>query len=777
MSKNNEKKNSKESHLKKIEFNAQKNPANNGVFKKIDKKMNKKISQNRYSKKTNANSKLFHVSLTTNKKKENDYNRLKHKIEDIENYNNKQHSLQQHFKFTTYEFEPKNITEVPNNVFKNCLVKKNSKENSYKKINHYRDLYRYNKMNKKKNTVQNNIFISNYSIISNNNSTNNFIVNKKNLDNSEKENKNNVYSKKKINVKAKKINKNNNIKNDNYNKNISEKIIDDRSEKEKNTKITQKEENNNIRVNTENNDFEKYKNYINKDILDDYLNYIHSIETPFQNVDQKNEPQKIQLQNNQNKIANNEIKNNDKNEITNEKTVTSNGKKDDISSSKLTTKLTNSKIVQKEKDQIPKNININNYNNGQQNNENLTKFKNSYNESSNDKNKEKQKEIEKLTIDNNNNKNINQIENIKTVDSSTQKEFNSFLPNKTFKKFIKNKLKYYIKEEEIPDQILSNFANYQNEFNNNDENNLLKIIPASSINDKKPIIQEISTPYDPEYEMMDKYYDTPKNINNNKILKKNNNLKFKTQNDFTKINKIAEIDLYESEKKHLIDENQKLLGRLDKIENIINDTRNEITKKNEKIRTVINEYDSINRENESNKKKIDNLKYEIFMKDKMVSNKKNLLNQLKDININLESKITQIQEKYDNEANSNKSTEKNLYTMENQYQSVKNKYNNLNKKYKKVTKENLLLQKNQKNYEEEIKSKNKLINNLINNKNLSYDKPNENINYEYKNFIEKGRDNFPRGKKNKNKEKKLNLIKKNDKNKYLNFQNIDLNNI
>ena len=81
--------------------------------------------------------------------------------------------------------------------------------------------------------------------------------------------------------------------------------------------------------------------------------------------------------------------------------------------------------------------------------------------------------------------------------------------------------------------------------------------------------------------MMDKYYDTPKNINNNKILKKNNNLKFKTQNDFTKINKIAEIDLYESEKKHLIDENQKLLGRLDKIENIINDTRNEITKKNE----------------------------------------------------------------------------------------------------------------------------------------------------------------------------------------------------
>ena len=80
--------------------------------------------------------------------------------------------------------------------------------------------------------------------------------------------------------------------------------------------------------------------------------------------------------------------------------------------------------------------------------------------------------------------------------------------------------------------------------------------------------------------------------------------------------------MYESKKKNLIKENNQLHSKLDKIEDIINDTRNEITKKNEKIKSFISEYDSINKENESNKKKIDNLKLEIKMKNKIIQIKK-----------------------------------------------------------------------------------------------------------------------------------------------------------
>ena len=785
MSKSNEMNNFKELYSKKTEFNTLISTANYGNLKKIDKKINKKITQNKYSfKNTNVTPKSFNGSLTTNGITDDDYYKLKQKIEDIENYKTKYDTtLRQHFKSAIYEFDPKNITQASNNVLKSCVIKKNNKGNNHRNINHYRDLYRYNKMNGRNNSVQNNIYISNYSIISNNN-TNNIIVNKKNLEKNDKENKENIYSRKKIIDKSNKLNKENIAKNNKNKKNTNEKVIDDETKKEKYPLKNFKEKKNNTTINNENNDFEKYKNYINQDILDDYLNCVHDIENSYKKVDQMNEHKEFRLQNNQDQIIINEISENNKNKIINEKIAETIEKKNDISPSKFTKKLTKSKLIQAKKSKTPKNDYIHKFNYNQRNDKNLTKFKDTYNEILNEKNQKKEKDLEKekkneknITF-NNSDKNIDQSENLRTISSYTQQEFYSFFPNETFKKFIKNKLKYYIKDEEIQDKILSNYATYQDEFNESNDNELLRSLPIYSINNIKKTIQGNITSYDPEYEMMDQFYDIPgnNNNNNNKTLKKKK-IKFKTQNNLSKVNKTIEPELYESKKKNLIKENNQLHSKLDKIEDIINDTRNEITKKNEKIKSFISEYDSINKENESNKKKIDNLKLEIKMKNKMVSNKKNLLNHLKDVNIDLESEFSQIREKYDNKVSSIKDEKINLHILENEYENIKNKYNNLAKKYETITKENFLLQKNQENYEEEIKSKDILINNLINENNLSYEKPNEKLSYEHKNILEKKNQNILKDNKLINNGKNLYITSKRNKSKYLHYQNIDLNNI
>jgi len=131
--------------------------------------------------------------------------------------------------------------------------------------------------------------------------------------------------------------------------------------------------------------------------------------------------------------------------------------------------------------------------------------------------------------------------------------------------------------------------------------------------------------------------------------------------------------------------------------------------RDKQIKKYLSTYDKISSENEENKKKIENLVYELKAKNTEVEEKKKKINELNNINNNLENKMIKLKEEYINEAMNNKETKENYVSIKNDYNDMKNQYDLLNIKYQTLSDENFNFRRNNLLYEKEIKTKNLMI--------------------------------------------------------------------
>ena len=96
-----------------------------------------------------------------------------------------------------------------------------------------------------------------------------------------------------------------------------------------------------------------------------------------------------------------------------------------------------------------------------------------------------------------------------------------------------------------------------------------------------------------------------------------------------------------------------------------------------------------------------------------MNEKLNKINILENINDNLKYEINKLQENFEYERINNKETKKNYDIIKTNYTDMKNQYDLLNIKYINLSDENYNYKRNKDLYEKQIKSKNEMIENLI----------------------------------------------------------------
>ena len=255
--------------------------------------------------------------------------------------------------------------------------------------------------------------------------------------------------------------------------------------------------------------------------------------------------------------------------------------------------------------------------------------------------------------------------------------FNNLINNKTFKKFLKNKIKYYYGENEIP----------------------VKFINSLSLRKNKNII--------------------PNNIN--KILKNDDHLM--TYDKF-----------YDSRDESQIKENNN-------IENI-----KDLESKNKRQNLIeIPNYKKLECDNLKKSKEIENLKEELKNQKIMMDEKKEIINELKNINQNLEKRVNDLTYKYyydkimkkNNNSNSNLIRKNKILDYFNEQNKnisdldyKKEQIQNLKEDTKRDNKENIPI------IDELIRKKNKLIQIRKETNDEYFNLSNKKENLKYRNFLE-----------------------------------------
>ena len=241
--------------------------------------------------------------------------------------------------------------------------------------------------------------------------------------------------------------------------------------------------------------------------------------------------------------------------------------------------------------------------------------------------------------------------------------FESLLPNKSFKKFLKDKIKYYMDEKDIPtsfiknlydESIVGNIPNSE-KINNLEEN-------YGSINNEKLNINI----YQNEIQYNDNTH-KPQNKNKNKM----NNIK-----------RNKSLDLFYPNKK--------------------------ITNKNN--------YTNILLENDINKKQLEEMQKELTVQKNEMNEKNQKINLLQNMNNNLKQEMNKLQENFENERIDNTQNRKNYAMIKTCYNDIKNQYDLLNMKYMTLNDENFNFRRNKELYERQLALKNEMIENLIENK-------------------------------------------------------------
>ena len=241
--------------------------------------------------------------------------------------------------------------------------------------------------------------------------------------------------------------------------------------------------------------------------------------------------------------------------------------------------------------------------------------------------------------------------------------FESLLPNKSFKKFLKDKIKYYMDEKDIPtsfiknlydESIVGNIPNSE-KINNLEEN-------YGSINNEKLNINI----YQNEIQYNDNTH-KPQNKNKNKM----NNIK-----------RNKSLDLFYPNKK--------------------------LTNKNN--------YTNILLENDINKKQLEEMQKELTVQKNEMNEKNQKINLLQNMNNNLKQEMNKLQENFENERIDNTQNRKNYAMIKTCYNDIKNQYDLLNMKYMTLNDENFNFRRNKELYERQLALKNEMIENLIENK-------------------------------------------------------------
>ena len=260
-----------------------------------------------------------------------------------------------------------------------------------------------------------------------------------------------------------------------------------------------------------------------------------------------------------------------------------------------------------------------------------------------------------------------------------EKQFDNLIPKKPFRKFLASKIQYYMKENSIPKKFILEFINQKNYIKPDG-----KII---SLSQEKNGFNNLK-----EYYENDDYYIAKKKKKKNALKEEKNSL----------VNEIKNLKIY------------------------LDNSKSEIEKKNEEIKSYLMTYDRIMGENEKNIKKIKNLENILDAKNNEVEEKNNKINELNNINNQLEKQMKKLKEEYINESINNKETKKSYSLIKNNYYDIKNQYDLLNIKYKTLSDENYNYKRDKILYEKEIKTKNNFIDDLISgNKNRNKNKKKE----------------------------------------------------
>ena len=138
--------------------------------------------------------------------------------------------------------------------------------------------------------------------------------------------------------------------------------------------------------------------------------------------------------------------------------------------------------------------------------------------------------------------------------------------------------------------------------------------------------------------------------------------------------------------------------------------------KNLELEKYFSSYDKMTLENNLNKGKIDELKKELKFQKGQMNEKINKISELETINLNLKNEMNKLQKNYEAETTINKETKQNYDLIKSNYNDIKNQYDLLNIKYQTLTDENFNFKRDKVLYEKQIKTKNKMIETLIENK-------------------------------------------------------------
>ena len=241
--------------------------------------------------------------------------------------------------------------------------------------------------------------------------------------------------------------------------------------------------------------------------------------------------------------------------------------------------------------------------------------------------------------------------------------FESLLPNKSFKKFLKDKIKYYMDEKDIPTSFIKNLYDESIVGNipNSEKINNLEANYGSINNEKLNI-----NIYQNEIQYNDNTH-KPQNKNKNKM----NNIK-----------RNKSLDLFNPNKK--------------------------LTNKNN--------YTNILLENDINKKQLEEMQKELTVQKNEMNEKNQKINLLQNMNNNLKQEMNKLQENFEIERIDNTQNRKNYAMIKTCYNDIKNQYDLLNMKYMTLNDENFNFRRNKELYERQLALKNEMIENLIENK-------------------------------------------------------------
>ena len=262
-----------------------------------------------------------------------------------------------------------------------------------------------------------------------------------------------------------------------------------------------------------------------------------------------------------------------------------------------------------------------------------------------------------------------------------EKVFKNLIPKNSFQKFLTSKIKYYMNEESIPKKFISEFIHQKNPLKKSIHK---KIISDTHKSHHEDIKLDFST--------FNAYYENGNIISEIKRSKSKKNKKPKSI---------------------MIEENNELMNKINELKEYIDNSKIEMEQRDNKLKTYLQSFERLNTENENNKKRIENLEYELKSKNYEVEEKRNEILELNNINNNLEIEMQKLKEEYINETINNREAKENYLIIKNNYNDMKNQFDLLNIKYKTLSDENYNFKRDKMLYEKELKSKNTIIDDLI----------------------------------------------------------------